>query len=136
MEKIDLKTKKIVFFDGVCHLCNGFVDLVISQDTTRSYLFAPLQGTTAAEILPLKDREALDTVIYFESGILSYRSSAILKILEGLGGFYRTFALLRILPESWCDFFYNFLAKNRYAWFGQRDFCRIPTAQERDYLLP
>lgn len=136
MEKVDLSMRKVVFFDGVCHLCNGFVDAVISKDKKHTYLFAPLQGTTAKDLLSEKDRTDLDTVVYFEAGKLYYRSSAILKIMTGLGGVYKLLAVAWILPTPLRDFLYKIVAKNRYSWFGERDFCRLPTPDERSYLLP
>ncbi|HWU43532.1 MAG TPA: DCC1-like thiol-disulfide oxidoreductase family protein [Bdellovibrio sp.] len=128
--------RNVIFFDGICHLCNGFVDAVILRDKTHFFKFAPLQGTTAEQLLPLKDRQDFETIIYYESGKLYYRSTAVLKILSGLGGIYRLSAIFWIIPASIRDFFYRIVAKNRYAWFGQRDFCRLPTPEERDYLLP
>lgn len=136
MEKVDAKMRKVVFFDGVCHLCNGFVDAVISRDSQHQFLFAPLQGSTAETLLSPKDREALDTVIYYEAGKTYYRSSAVLKILSGLGGVYNLSRLGWIIPGFLRDVLYKVIANNRYAWFGKRDFCRLPTANERSYLLP
>lgn len=128
--------RNVVFFDGVCHLCNGFVDAIISRDKGRVFLFAPLQGSTALDLLSAQDRDKLDTVIYFESGKLYYRSAAILKILTGLGGVYRLFALAWIIPGPVRDWAYRLIAKNRYSWFGERAFCRLPTPAEKSYLLP
>ena len=136
MEKVDLTKRNVVFFDGVCHLCNGFVDAVISRDPKHQFLFAPLQGTTAVDLLPPEDRSKLDTVIYFEAGKLYHRSAAILKILTSLGGIYKVFALAWVIPGPLRDFLYKIVAKNRYAWFGEREFCRLPTASEKSYLLP
>ncbi|WP_246845040.1 thiol-disulfide oxidoreductase DCC family protein [Bdellovibrio sp. NC01] len=127
--------RNVVFFDGICHLCNGFVDAVIIRDKQHSYLFAPLQGTTAEELLPEKDRTDLNSVVYYEAGKLYYRSAAILKILSGLGGIYKLAVIGWIIPGPLRDILYNLIAKNRYAWFGQRDFCRLPTKEERSYLL-
>lgn len=135
MEKVDAKMRNVVFFDGICHLCNGFVDAVIIRDKKHSFLFAPLQGTTAEELLPEKDRTDLNSVVYYESGKLYYRSAAILKILSGLGGIYKLSALGWVIPAPLRDVLYNLIAKNRYSWFGQRDFCRLPTKEERSYLL-
>jgi predicted DCC family thiol-disulfide oxidoreductase YuxK len=136
MEKVDVKMRNVVFFDGVCHLCNGFVDAVISRDPQHQFLFAPLQGSTAETLLPAQDREKLDTVIYYEAGKIYYRSAAILKILSGLGGVYGLSRLGWIIPGFIRDVLYKLVAKNRYSWFGKRDFCRLPTASERSYLLP
>lgn len=128
--------RDIVFFDGDCHLCNGFVDALITRDKHRRLLFAPLQGETAKQTLSIPDRDNLDTVVYFESGRLFRRSTAALKILFRLGGFYRLCVLGLFVPLFLRDGVYNWIAKNRYSWFGKRDFCRIATAEERAYLLP
>ncbi len=136
MEKVENMNRNIVFFDGVCHLCNGFVDMVISKDPQHHYLFAPLQGETAKSLLPSQDLKQLDTVIYFEAGQIYYRSAAIVKVVSGLGGVYKLFALMMIIPTPVRDFLYRKIAKNRYKWFGERDFCRLPTPDERAYLLP
>lgn len=129
-------TRNIVFFDGVCHLCNGFVDSIISRDKKHFLFFAPLQGSTAEKILSPNDREKLDTVIYFSAGKTYYRSAAILKILSSLGGIYKIFSIAWIIPAPLRDIIYNLIAKNRYSWFGKRDFCRLPNNEERSYLLP
>ncbi|QLY26985.1 thiol-disulfide oxidoreductase DCC family protein [Bdellovibrio sp. KM01] len=136
MEKVDVKMRNVVFFDGVCHLCNGFVDAVITRDPQHRFLFAPLQGSTAEALLPAQDRENLDTVIYYESGKIYHRSAAVLKILSGLGGVYGLSRLGWIFPGFIRDNLYKLVAKNRYSWFGKRDFCRLPTPNERTYLLP
>lgn len=136
MEKVNLKMKNVIFFDGVCHLCNGFVDSVISRDKQHRFLFAPLQGATAAELLASQDRERLDSVVYFQNGRTYYRSTAIVKVLTGLGGVYRLFGLAWLLPRPLRDFFYDIIARYRYSWFGKRDFCRIPLPEEKSYLLP
>ncbi|UYL08337.1 DCC1-like thiol-disulfide oxidoreductase family protein [Bdellovibrio sp. SKB1291214] len=136
MENVDVKMRKVVFFDGVCHLCNGFVDAIISRDPQHQFLFAPLQGSTAEALLSPKDRENLDTVIYYEAGKTYYRSSAVLKILSSLGGGYNLSRLGWVIPGFLRDVLYKQIANNRYTWFGKRDFCRLPRADERAYLLP
>jgi predicted DCC family thiol-disulfide oxidoreductase YuxK len=136
MEKAELVQRNVIFFDGICHLCNGFVDAIISRDPGHHYLFAPLQGSTAEDLLPPEDRKKLDTVIYFEAGKLYHRSAAILKIVSGLGGVYKLLAIAWIIPSPLRDILYSYVAKNRYNWFGERDFCRLPTPSEKAYLLP
>lgn len=136
MEKAEVKMRNVVFFDGICHLCNGFVDAVISRDKQHFFAFAPLQGETAEALLKPEDRKNLDTVIYYEAGKTYYRSAAILKILTLLGGGYKVFALAWLIPGPLRDFLYKTVAKNRYAWFGTREFCRLPNSEERSYLLP
>ncbi len=136
MEKVELRKAKIVFFDGVCHLCNGFVDSMITLDTNHTFYFAPLQGETAQALLPAQDRAHLNSVIYYESEKLFYSSTAVIKILVGLGGVYRIFGLFWVFPRPLRDFVYGVIARNRYRWFGTREFCRLPRPEERLYLLP
>ena len=132
----DLKNKKIIFFDGVCHLCNSFVDTVVSLDRSHVFQFAPFQGETAKALLNDQDRNSLETVIYFEAGVPYRKSSAVIKILTKLGGPYKLLNLGWIIPRFLRDAMYGFVAKNRYAWFGKEETCRIPTPEERSYLLP
>lgn len=128
--------QRIVFFDGVCHLCNGFVDLVMTRDKNRHLAFAPLQGTTAATLLASKDLQSLDTVIYYENGILYKKSSAVLKILSTLPGLHKLWTALFVIPRPLRDLIYNYVAQRRYSWFGERQFCRFPLPEEKSSLLP
>ncbi|MGZ3775347.1 MAG: thiol-disulfide oxidoreductase DCC family protein [Pseudobdellovibrionaceae bacterium] len=137
MEKTtELISRKIIFFDGVCHLCNAFVDAALKRDRQHRLLFAPLQGKTAEQILATNDRINLDTIVFFEEGKIYYKSSAILKIFSALGGFYKIICLAWIIPGPLRDRLYSFIARNRYSWFGKRDHCRLPTPEEKSYLLP
>lgn len=128
--------QRIVFFDGVCHLCNGFVDAVIVRDQNHHFAFAPLQGSTAKSLLSEKDRENLDSVIYYENGRTYRQSTAVLKILSSLSGAFSLSKVFFIVPRFIRDFVYDVVAKRRYSWFGEREFCRLPQPHEREYLLP
>lgn len=136
MGKEEFKDRNILFFDGVCHLCNSFVDSIITQDKNHVFQFAPLQGTTAELLLNAQDRNTLESVIYYEAGEVFRRSDAVLKILTKLGGPYLLLKGAWLLPRFLRDGAYNFVARRRYRWFGEREFCRLPTPEERAYLLP
>lgn len=128
--------KPIIFFDGVCHLCNGFVDAVILRDSRALFQFAPLQGSTAQKMLTPQEQQSLDSVILWQNQEKYQRSDAILKIFVSLGGVYKLFALGFLIPSFLRDGIYSWVARHRYGWFGKRDFCRLPTASEKDRLLP
>jgi predicted DCC family thiol-disulfide oxidoreductase YuxK len=128
--------KPIIFFDGLCHLCNGFVDAVISRDASANYQFAPLQGETAEKTLTPDERSKLETVILVENGQKYHRSEAVLRVLVGLGGAYKLFLAGFLMPAFLRDQIYSLVARNRYSWFGEREFCRLPLPHERDRLLP
>lgn len=126
----------IVFFDGICHLCDGFVDFAISRDKTKALRFAPLQGETAKGLLPSNDRVALESILFLENGILHRESAAILRIASYWGFPWSVAARVAlIVPAFLRDGIYRWIARNRYRWFGQREFCRLPTKEERGRLL-
>lgn len=128
---------KIVFFDGYCSLCNSVVDWLINIDTAGEIKFASLQGETALHMLKGQAHsEGRDTIIYLRDEKIYERSTAILLILADIGGVGRVGKLVLIVPLFLRDFVYRWVAKYRYALFGRRDTCRLPTAQEKDRLLP
>jgi predicted DCC family thiol-disulfide oxidoreductase YuxK len=131
---------KVIYFDGICGLCNGFVDFIISEDQTKVFQFSPLQSDMAKRVLPpeaLKVNEDSEfTSICLKQGSkIYYRSDAIIQILQQLGGVWILLKLLRILPTSIRDGLYSFIARNRYRLFGKKDTCRIPTPEERSRFI-
>ncbi len=130
-------SQTIVFFDGVCHLCNGFVDFVIARDRHHRIFFAPLQGETAQRHLQSEDRLALESVVLVEGRKTYRRSQAVLRILFQLGGPWLLLGLAgSAVPSGLRDSIYNFIARNRLRWFGRREVCRLPSPGERGQLLP
>ncbi len=126
---------RIIYFDGVCNLCNGFVDFVIQRDKKRTFSYAALQGKSA--LLNLSNQDlGLDSVILLYDGSVLKKSAAVLKILKELGFFYKFISILGgFLPQTFCDLIYDLIAKNRYHLFGQKNTCRLPTAEERHFFL-
>jgi predicted DCC family thiol-disulfide oxidoreductase YuxK len=128
---------KIVFFDGYCNLCNGLVDFLMRIDARQTLHFASLQGETARKMLtPGEHPVDSDTVIFLRDGVRYERSTAILRILADLGSAWTAARVLLILPAAFRDFFYRVVAKHRYRWFGRRNSCRLPSAEEAARLLP
>lgn len=131
----------IVFFDGVCGLCNRFVDFVLSIDKKHIFSFAPLQGKTAESLLPSQRREisSILLVIPAKPGIhdvqIYEKSEACLRIFHALGGVWKFFLILKIVPRSLRDFIYDVIARHRYEWFGKRETCRLPTPEEKEFFL-
>ena len=121
----------ILFFDGVCGLCNGLVDWLLPRDKHQRMKFSTLQGTTAKALLPVALTQDLDTVVVWYRGKVLLRSDAILACLSELGGVWKLVALLKIIPRPLRDTVYGFIARHRYGWFGQRQTCRLPLPGER-----
>ncbi|UII21078.1 thiol-disulfide oxidoreductase DCC family protein [Fulvivirga ligni] len=130
--------KAIIFFDGVCNLCNGFVNFIIDRDKEKKYLFSSLQSPEAQTILSKYDFNPayLSSVVLLQpNGKISFRSSAALRIFSNLGGLWPILSVLRLVPAFIRDFFYNIIARNRYRWFGKKDQCRIPTPELKQRFL-
>lgn len=130
-------TRPIIFFDGVCGMCNTFVNLILRVDRKGTFLFAPLQGSTARDLLPpLPDDAGEWSMIYVDEAGIHDESDASLEVYRRLGGFWRLLGLLRYVPRALRNPVYRVMARNRYRWFGKKNSCRIPTENERARFLP
>lgn len=127
---------RIVFFDGVCGLCNRAVDKLLRIDRKATLRFAPLQGTTAQMFLPKGMADALESVIYLRDGEVLGGADAAIRIMTDLGGWRKIHGVLRLVPRPLRDAVYRWVARNRYRWFGKRETCRMPDPGERDRFLP
>jgi predicted DCC family thiol-disulfide oxidoreductase YuxK len=127
----------IIYFDGVCGLCNRSVDRVMAWDREQVFRFAPLQGETAAARLSPEDTRNLDSLVVQVDGKTYHRSSAVVRILWRLGGVAGLFGtLLWLIPRPLRDLGYRVVATNRYRMFGKKETCRMPTPEERARFLP
>jgi predicted DCC family thiol-disulfide oxidoreductase YuxK len=127
--------KQIVYFDGVCGLCNRFVDYLITADRRGDLCFAPLQGETARRRLG-RQAAVLETVVVERAGKAFTRSTAALVALTALGRLHRVLAIFYLVPRPLRDAIYGWVARHRYSWFGKRDVCRLPSPAERARFLP
>ena len=121
----------IVVFDGVCNLCNGWVRFVSKRDRSESVRFASIQSPAGEALLSRHGYRAagLDTLLVIDDGVLWVKTDAIGRVLGHLGGPWRAVALAaRIVPRRVRDWLYTRIATNRYALFGRRAQCEIPSA--------
>lgn len=124
----------VVMFDGVCSLCNGFVDFVMRHDPRGRFAFASLQSEPARTHLEAHGRKAdalLDTVVLADRDGLHERSTAALRVLRGLRAPWPLLYGLVVVPRPVRDAVYGYVAAHRYRWFGKREACRLPTPEER-----
>jgi len=136
---IDLpENKKIILFDGICNLCNSAVTIVIKQDKKKTFLFAAIQSKKGKEIVDYLeiDIAKIDSIILYEPGV-SYevKSTAVLKIMNDFGQFWQLTRLLWVFPKGFRNQVYDFIAKNRYKWFGKKESCMIPTNDLKSKFL-
>lgn len=135
--KFEATRQTVVYFDGVCGMCNRFVDFLLRHDRKNRFCFAPLQGETARQNLPNELIENLKTVAFVEKDQTWTHSAAIIRILWRLAPFWRILGcLLWLIPSPLRDAGYRVIAARRYRFFGRRETCRMPTEAERDRLLP
>lgn len=127
--------QRIIFFDGVCNLCDLVVSRVFKIDKNHRFLYASLQSETARKLLKTGDI-AKDSIVFYEAGKTYYYADAVIRILNTLGGVYRLISwILRVFPRPLRDFAYRLVAANRYRLFGQKAECRLATEAEKDYFL-
>ncbi|MDJ0365213.1 thiol-disulfide oxidoreductase DCC family protein [Hymenobacter sp. H14-R3] len=131
-----------ILFDGVCNLCNGFVQFIIRHDPQGRFRFAALQSETGQALLAAHGQPPTaaqlaspDSVILLEGGQLYSHSAAVLRIARRLGGPWRLAAVGGLLPQRWRDGLYRFVARHRYRWFGRQESCWLPTPELRARFL-
>ncbi|OHC34748.1 MAG: thiol-disulfide oxidoreductase [Pseudomonadales bacterium RIFCSPLOWO2_12_59_9] len=132
-----LPGERLVLFDGVCKLCNGWAKFLIRHDRQRLFRLASVQSAEGQAILqyfglPL---DRFDTMAYVEDGQMLVRSSAVLRILALLPQPWRWLARLRLCPEPLRDWCYDRIALNRYRLFGRYDSCLLPSADHAKRFL-
>jgi predicted DCC family thiol-disulfide oxidoreductase YuxK len=127
--------KATVLFDGICNLCNGAVTFVIERDRKDVFRFAPLQGERARTLLAEHPGPVPDSMVLIQDGRIFMRSDAALRIARQLGGGYPLLYPLILLPRWIRDRVYDWVARNRYRWFGKRESCMIPTPELRRKFL-
>jgi predicted DCC family thiol-disulfide oxidoreductase YuxK len=127
----------ILFFDGVCGLCNKSVDFVLVRDRRGTIKFAPLQGDTARSLLTPADRENLNTMVLWVKGQSYRKSAAAVRVLWRLSlGWQILGTLLWLIPLPLRNLGYSLIARNRYRFFGKKETCRMPSPEERQRFLP
>jgi predicted DCC family thiol-disulfide oxidoreductase YuxK len=125
-----LRDNPVVFFDGVCNLCNAFIQFVIRRDPAARFRFAPLQSDAArARLGAVPAPGSLpDSILLFDDGRLYVRSAAVLHIARGLRAPWPLLYGLVVVPRPLRDWVYDFVARRRYGWFGKRETCMVPTS--------
>lgn len=118
----------IVFFDGVCNLCNGFVQMVIRNDVKGRIQFCALQNIEGQQIRKeLGLGENLDTAIGLYQNKVYTHSDVLYMVAKSMGGWWNILYPFYFLPKALRDVIYNWVARNRYNWFGQSDQCMVPS---------
>lgn len=143
------RVHRIVAFDGLCNLCNSTVNWIIDHDPKQQFKFIALQdiarlktgNTEKQEAYALLKNELIDassvlsSVLLIENGQLYKKSTAVLRICRQLSGLYPVLHTYIIIPRALRDLVYDFIAHNRYKWFGKREQCRVPSPDVKQRFL-
>ena len=128
---------KIILFDGVCILCNASVNFVIQKDKKDRFRFAALQTDIGKEFI-LKyniDPDETDSIILIDGDTSYIKSTAALHISKSLSGAYPFLFGFIIVPTFIRNWVYDYVAKNRYKWYGKKESCMIPSPELKDKFL-
>ncbi|MES2328612.1 MAG: thiol-disulfide oxidoreductase DCC family protein [Bacteroidota bacterium] len=136
---VDLSTIEhpVIFFDGVCNLCAGSVQFVIRHDPKHRFHFASLQSETGQQLLREYNLPTAEfgSFILFEKGKIYTRSSAALTVAKKLSGAWPALYAFMIVPGFIRNGVYNWVARNRYKWFGKKEECWIPTPELKELFI-
>ncbi|WP_372508219.1 thiol-disulfide oxidoreductase DCC family protein [Flavobacterium terrisoli] len=139
MEIADLpKDKKIILFDGVCNLCNASVQFVIKHDKKDIFRFVALQSALGQKIIEhigIDPKHTDSFVLYEPTKAYYYKAEAALKAVNEFGGVYSLLQIFHIFPKFISNAVYDYIARNRYKWYGRQESCMIPTPELKDKFL-
>ncbi len=132
------KHKKIILFDGVCNLCNSSINYIIDHDKKDVFRFVALQSDLGKKIqthLGISPVNLDSIILYIPSKAYYVKSTAALKIAQNFKGAWKFSCIFYLIPTFIRDYIYNFIAKNRYKWYGKQDNCRVPTVELQEKFL-
>ena len=131
------KGRDIILFDGVCNLCNSAVNFILERDPEGKFAFASLQSDAGQEVIAAYglSSQNFDSVVLVQNGKVYKKSRAALQIAGKMRGGWKFLQAFKILPSFLGDTVYNFIARNRYRFFGKRENCRLPSPDIRSRFL-
>jgi predicted DCC family thiol-disulfide oxidoreductase YuxK len=132
---MDITNQPVLYFDGVCNLCNNAVQFIIRHDKKKMFLFASLQSAAGKQALQHFRGKAPDSLILHYKGQYFTKSAAVLYTFKLLGGFWALFYAAIIIPRFLRDSLYGLVADKRYKWFGKQNECMIPTPELMNRFL-
>lgn len=127
----------VLLFDGVCNLCNASVQWVLEHDKKAVFRFAALQSEAGqAELRRFGlDTATFNSVVLVDGDHIFTQSDAAIEVAIRLGGFWALARFLKIIPRFLRDGVYNWIARNRYRWFGKKEQCMLPRAEWKRRFL-
>lgn len=130
--------KKIILFDGLCNLCATSMQFIIKRDKKDIFRFVSLQSDLGQELLqqlPIS-KQKIDSIILYESDkAYYYKSEAVFEIVKSIGGFFYCLLIFKWLPTAITNTIYDYIARNRYRWWGKKESCLVPSQELQSKFL-
>ncbi|MEN9980793.1 MAG: hypothetical protein RL542_580 [Bacteroidota bacterium] len=131
--------KKIILFDGLCNLCNASVQFIIKRDSKDVFRFVSLQSNLGQQIVQHLeiDTQKVDSIVLYNPEKKTYlkKSEAVFEIIKSSGGIFYCLLIFRLIPIAITNKIYDFIARNRYKWFGEKKSCLVPTKELESKFL-
>jgi predicted DCC family thiol-disulfide oxidoreductase YuxK len=131
--------KKIILFDGLCNLCDASIQFIIKRDSNDVFRFVSLQSNLGQQIVQyLKiDTQKVDSIVLYNPEKKTYlnKSEAVFEIVKSSGGIFYCLLIFRLIPIAITNKIYDFIARNRYRWFGKKKSCLVPTKELESKFL-
>lgn len=129
--------KAIVYFDGVCNLCNGSVQFIMKRDRRSFFYFSAIQSLSPEILQTVGEgrEDIMESLIFGYNGKYYYGSEAVLEIAYYLGYPWRLALIIKVIPFKWRQFLYQVVANNRYKWFGRRKECMVPNKEQKTRFI-
>lgn len=131
--------KKIILFDGLCNLCDASVQFIIKRDSKDVFRFVSLQSNLGQQIVQHLelDTQKVDSILLYNSvqNTYFYKSEAVFEIVKSSGGIFYCLLIFRLIPIAITNKIYDFIARNRYRWFGEKKSCLVPTKELESKFL-
>lgn len=128
---------RVVLFDGVCVLCTWWTRFLTRYDVNHKFLLCSIQSPEGLDILawagiPVDD---VNTMLHVSNNTAYTRSDAFIEVMGQLGLPWSLARILKIVPRFFRNACYNFIAHNRYRFFGKSDVCMMPTPENQSRFL-
>ena len=131
--------KKIILFDGLCNLCDASVQFIIKRDSKDVFRFVSLQSNLGQQIVQHLElnTQKVDSILLYNSvqNTYLYKSEAVFEIVKSSGGIFYCLLIFRLIPIAIANKIYDFIARNRYKWFGEKKSCLVPTKELESKFL-
>lgn len=127
----------VVLFDGVCKLCNGWAKFLIRYDRHQRVRMATVQSPEGQALLAWAGLpvDRFETMAVIRDRHCWLRSDAFFEVLRQLPRAWPLLRVFKLLPVRLRDISYDWIARNRYRWFGKYDQCLLPTADHQRRFL-